>query len=69
MHYWHVYRAEAETDKINLNAEESKSLKWYSIDELKRLNLEPVWKYWLEKFGIINPEPGSELKETKWKIK
>lgn len=51
-HYWHVYecRVEGEAQK---NVEASKSMGWYAPDEMKKLAMEPVWKYWFEKLNIF----------------
>jgi len=51
-HKWRLYECEVEGEVIQ-NKEESKSIGWYSVDEMKNLNLEPIWKYWFEKLGII----------------
>lgn len=51
-HYWYVYQCEVEGEPQN-NPEASKSIGWYTPDEIKKLNLEPVWKYWFEKLGML----------------
>ncbi len=51
-HYWYVYRCEVEGE-IQNNPEASKSIGWYTLDEMKNLMWEPVWKYWFEKLGIL----------------
>lgn len=51
-HRWWLYECEV-TGEITQNKEETKSIGWYTKEELKNLNLEPVWKYWFEKLGII----------------
>jgi 8-oxo-dGTP pyrophosphatase MutT (NUDIX family) len=51
-HKWWLYECEVEGEIIQ-DKVESKSIGWYTIDEIKSLNLEPVWKYWFEKLGII----------------
>lgn len=52
VHYWHVFECECEGEPILFPLEE-KSIGWYSPEEIKLLTLEPIWKYWLEKMGII----------------
>ena len=47
-HYWYVYRCEV-TGKVRNNTEASRSIGWYAPDEVRKLNLEPVWKYWFGK--------------------
>ncbi|MFA5773082.1 MAG: NUDIX domain-containing protein [Candidatus Paceibacterota bacterium] len=51
-HKWRLYECEVEGEVIH-NKEETKSIGWYSIDEIKKMNLEPVWEYWFEKLKII----------------
>src|SRR3989344_5342907 len=53
VHYWYLYKASSQSEEIILNKEEEKSIGWYAVDEIKKLNLEPVWEYWLEKVKII----------------
>jgi len=52
-HYWYLFKAEAPTSDLIIDEREAKSLRWYTIDEIKKLKLEPVWKYWFEKLKII----------------
>lgn len=52
-HYWYLYKAESPTEKFKIEANEAKSMNWYTIEEIKKLNLEPVWRYWFEKMKII----------------
>jgi 8-oxo-dGTP pyrophosphatase MutT (NUDIX family) len=51
-HKWWLYKCEVRGE-IYRNEEETKSIGWYTKEEIKNLNLEPVWKYWFEKLGII----------------
>jgi 8-oxo-dGTP pyrophosphatase MutT (NUDIX family) len=53
VHYWYLYKAKVFSEDFVLDKEEEKSLSWYTIDEIKKLNLEQVWKYWFEKLKII----------------
>jgi ADP-ribose pyrophosphatase YjhB (NUDIX family) len=52
-HYWYVYKCKVEGEAKN-NPEASRSIGWYSPNEIKQLKMEPVWKYWFEKLGILN---------------
>ncbi len=52
IHYWYLYECEV-TGKMKRSFEETKSIGWYTADEIKELTLEPAWKYWFEKLGII----------------
>lgn len=51
-HYWYLYQCEVEGKPKN-NPEASKSIDWYAPGEIKKLKLEPVWKYWFEKLGVL----------------
>lgn len=51
-HYWYLYKCEVEGEILN-NPEASKSIGWYTADEMKKLKWEPVWKYWFEKLGVL----------------
>lgn len=52
-HYWYMYKCEVE-GKIKNNPEASKSIGWYSLDEIKKMKLEPVWEYWFKKLKLLN---------------
>ena len=51
-HYWYLYKCEFFGDVLE-DSTEAKSIGWYTIDEIRSIKLEPVWKYWFEKLGII----------------
>jgi ADP-ribose pyrophosphatase YjhB (NUDIX family) len=51
-HYWYVYRCEVEGEVQN-NAEAAKLIGWYSVEEMKKLTMEPVWKFWFERSGVL----------------
>lgn len=52
VHYWYLYECSA-IGKLNRDIKETKSIGWYSVEEIKKLKLEPAWKYWFEKLGIL----------------
>ncbi len=52
-HKWRLYSCIVEGE-VRQNIEEEKSIGWYTPDEMQNMNLEPVWRYWFEKLGIIN---------------
>lgn len=52
-HKWSLYECEVEGD-MEWNPEETKSIGWYSPDEMKRLALEPVWEYWFRKLKVLD---------------
>ncbi len=51
-HYWYMYKCEVE-GKAQNNPEASKSIGWHTTEEIRTLKMEPVWKYWFEKLGIL----------------
>jgi len=51
-HMWFIYDVVASGELI-FKADEVKAIKWCSVEEIKTLPLEQVWKYWLEKLNII----------------
>jgi len=52
IHYWYVYGCEV-TGTVKRNLRETKSIGWYSAEEIKKLKLEPIWQYWFKKLQII----------------
>lgn len=52
VHYWHVFQCEVD-GILEHNVLETKSIGWYTLGELQQLELEPVWKYWFEKAGVL----------------
>lgn len=55
VHYWYVFKCKVE-GTFKVNEREVNSIAWYTPEEIAKLNLEPVWKYWFEKLGIIKKE-------------
>ncbi len=51
-HYWHLYQCQIEGD-IQNNPEAAKSIGWYTPSQMKELTMEPVWKYWFGKLGVL----------------
>lgn len=51
-HDWTVFEILDWEGEVVAN-KESRNMKWVSVDEIKKLKLEPVWKYWFEKLKII----------------
>jgi len=52
VHYWFLFSCEV-SGEIKQNKGETKSIGWYTAEQIQKLNLEPVWRYWFEKLGII----------------
>jgi 8-oxo-dGTP pyrophosphatase MutT (NUDIX family) len=53
VHYWYLFRLEVESENAIAEKEEAKSSGWYSVEEIKKIQLEKVWLYWFKKFNII----------------
>lgn len=51
-HYWYLFECEVEGD-LGQNVRETRFIGWYLPEEIRGLTLEPVWKYWFDKRGII----------------
>jgi ADP-ribose pyrophosphatase YjhB (NUDIX family) len=51
-HVWMVYDIKAEGELI-FKEDEVKSIGWYSIEQIKELPLESVWKFWFTKLKLI----------------
>jgi ADP-ribose pyrophosphatase YjhB (NUDIX family) len=51
-HYWTVYLCAAQ-GMLKRKDDESKALRFLSLDELVGLIVEPIWCYWFRKLGII----------------
>ncbi len=52
MHIWQIFSIQAEGELI-FKADEVKSIGWYSIEQIKELPLETVWKFWFTNLGLI----------------
>ena len=52
VHYWYVFQCEV-SGALKRSERETKSIGWYSIEEMKTLALEPVWEYWFKKMGLL----------------
>lgn len=52
VHYWSLYHCEVEGE-VKRNTAETKAIGWFTKEQIKKLDLEPVWKYWFEKQGVL----------------
>ena len=52
VHHWYLFECSTSGEIIQ-NQIETKSIGWYSSEEIKKLNLEPVWEYWFKKLKVI----------------
>lgn len=53
VHYWYVFRCDVSGEPKITSPSETKSIGWYTVDEIKKLELENVWKRWFEKMNIL----------------
>ncbi|HBP01092.1 MAG: 2-dehydropantoate 2-reductase [Candidatus Moranbacteria bacterium GW2011_GWE1_49_15] len=51
-HDWSLFEA-IEWEGEAVSNSESKNMKWVSVGEIGKMELEPVWRYWFEKLKII----------------
>ncbi|MFH1694713.1 MAG: NUDIX hydrolase [Patescibacteria group bacterium] len=51
-HYWHLFKCNVSGELVR-SKRETKSIGWYSKEEIKKLKLEPAWEYWFKKLNII----------------
>ncbi len=52
-HFWYVYKCEVRGHIVR-NMRETKSIGWYGREEISKMELEPVWKYWFKKLGVLS---------------
>lgn len=52
VHYWYVFACDTRGE-LKAEADEVKSIGWYTSDEMRELSLEPVWKYWFGKLKLL----------------
>jgi len=51
-HVWDLYYVRG-TGELIFKADEVKSIGWYSIEQIRELPMESVWKYWFTKLNIL----------------
>lgn len=59
VHYWRVYECDTEGEVMQ-NKIETKSIGWYTLEEMGKLNLQNVWEYFFKKLNIIPHENNRE---------
>jgi ADP-ribose pyrophosphatase YjhB (NUDIX family) len=52
-HYWYVFEMEDPGGEPIPDAHEAKGGGWFAPDEIEHLHLEPAWRHFFEKLGII----------------
>jgi ADP-ribose pyrophosphatase YjhB (NUDIX family) len=48
VHYWYLFECQVEGE-LKQNERETKSIGWYSKEEIQELELEEIWKYWFSR--------------------
>jgi len=51
-HIWDVYEVEV-SGELMVDSSEAKDSGWFTVEKIKTLTLESVWKYFFEKLGIL----------------
>jgi len=51
-HYWYLFECEV-SGEVSRSLQETKSIGWYSREQIKGLVLETVWEYWFKELEII----------------
>lgn len=52
-HEWHIYEVIKWQGELIPPSKEAKDIKWFTVNEIKLIKLEPVWQYWFKKLNII----------------
>ncbi|MCK4554633.1 NUDIX domain-containing protein, partial [Candidatus Parcubacteria bacterium] len=52
-HDWYVYEVLQWSGEVKRSERETKNIGWFSPNEIKKLQLEEIWRYWFEKLNII----------------
>ena len=52
-HDWYVYEIKEWSGRMQRSKRETKGVGWFNVEEIKKLDLEKIWKYWFEKLKII----------------
>jgi 8-oxo-dGTP pyrophosphatase MutT (NUDIX family) len=52
-HYWYLFHCPV-SGEMERSERETKSVGWYSKEEIKKMILEPAWEYWFRKLGILS---------------
>jgi ADP-ribose pyrophosphatase YjhB (NUDIX family) len=52
IHYWYVYKCDVKGE-LHRNLRETKSVGWFSAEEIAKLKLEPTWEYFFKKLEIL----------------
>ncbi len=53
VHHWYLYQARVDRAKVRVDPHEAKGWGWFTREQLKDLNIEPVWKLWFTLRGIL----------------
>lgn len=53
VHYWYLYKVSVTSEKVYIDKDEARSIRWYTPEEIKQMNVEEVWFYWFKKLKIL----------------
>ena len=54
-HNWRVFEVEVDwSDDIQAEEHEVKEFGWFTPEEMKNMELEPVWRQWFKRLGYIS---------------
>ena len=53
VHFWFLYEVEVAEGNVRLEQGKAKSIGWFTPEEIRSLQLEPIWEYWFRKLGVI----------------
>lgn len=62
VHIWQVFKIQAKGELI-FKADEVKSIGWYSVEQIKKLQLESVWKFFFTELKILKMETKQILRK------
>lgn len=51
-HYWYLYECDT-AGSVKRSDAETKSAGWYTVPQVRKLSLEPVWDHWFKKLKIL----------------
>jgi len=52
-HYWYLFKVSVNKKEVIIDKTEARSIGWYTIDQMRSMNLEEVWQYWFKKLNIL----------------
>ncbi|HEY4511716.1 MAG TPA: NUDIX domain-containing protein [Candidatus Paceibacterota bacterium] len=52
VHHWYLYACETKGEIIRAE-KEAKELGWFTIEQIRTMTFEPVWKHWFTKLDLL----------------